>query len=237
MEVIVATFNVKKLRLEQALQAKDYAKPIVVRMGGVMGYESYPIQINSAQATRNCIDKYKSKKILIEAGLPTLPMYDAPIEYPFVMKGIIRSRGTSVYFVENEAEFNAYKKLLWSGFYIEPFFPYTSEYRLHCTKDEVFFATKKKKDDGYEKDPFINAQNHTNYREFIKPRLWKEMQDASLQAIKAHDLEIGCCDIGYNSSGGTHKFVIHELNTSPELRPITFEKYVEALDKLIKEKL
>lgn len=235
-KVLVATFNVKKLRIEQALEAKEYPKSVVVRMGGTMEYEGYQVQINSVRSTLNVIDKKRSKEILIGAGLPTLPMYFEPQTYPFVMKGIIRSRGSSVFMVENEHEFNAFKKVLRNQFYIEPFFNYTSEYRLHCTKDKVFFYTKKKKDEGHADEPFINAQNHTNYREFEKPRLWKEIKEASIAAIRAHGLDIGCCDIGY-SSKGDHKFVIHELNTSPELRPITFDHYIAAFDELIKEKL
>lgn len=237
-EVIVATFNVKKLKLEQALSQKGYSKPVVVRMGGIMSYEGYPVQINSVLATKNCIDKKRSKEILIKAGLPTLPMYDSPIAYPFVMKGIIRSRGSSVFMVDNENEFAAYKKVLCrAGYYIEPFFPYTSEYRLHCTQKEVFFAVKKQKDETHTDEPFINAQNHTNYREFVKPRLWNEIKEASMQALKVHGLDFACVDVGYNSAGKPHEFVIHELNTSPELRPLTFNHYITALDSLIKERL
>lgn len=235
-KVLVATFNVKKLKVEAALNQFNYPKPVVVRMGGIGEYPDYPVQINSVKGTWNCINKWDSKNIMLNAGLPTLPMYQHPIEYPFVIKGIIRSRGSSVFLCESEAEYNAYKKILRNQFYVEPLFPYTSEYRLHCTKDEVFFAVKKKKEAGREEDTFITADNHQNYKDFEIPRLWKQIKEASLQAVKKHKLDIGCVDIGYCSKG-EHSFVIHELNTSPELRQNTFDHYITAIDKLIREKL
>ena len=235
-KVLVATFNAKKLKLEAALKENGYPKSVLVRMGGVMDYPDYKVQINSIQGTLNCIDKLRSKEILRGAGLPTLDFFDKPIDFPFVMKGRNRSRGSSVFMVENMGEFEAYKKILRYGFYVEPYFSYTSEYRLHCTNKEVFFAVKKKKDEGRENDLFINADNHTNHRDFLKPRLWEDIKKASVKAVKQQGLEIACVDIGY-SSEGNHKLVIHEHNNSPELRTNTFNAYVEALDNLIKEKL
>ena len=201
-----------------------------------MEYEEYPVQINSVKGTLNCIDKLRSKKLMIEAGIPTLPMLAHPAPFPFVMKGIIRSRGSSVFMVENEHEYDAYRKILRNQFYLEPFFKYTSEYRLHCTQDEVFFAVKKKKEEGRESDLFITADNHQNHKDFLHPRLWKQIKEACMKAVKVHKLDVAAVDVGY-SSEGNHSFIIHELNTSPEFRSNTFDAYISAIDGLIRKQL
>ena len=61
------------------------------------------------------------------------------------------------------------------------------------------------------------------------------MKDACIATMKAHDLEIGAIDVGYCSEG-EHSFVIHEVNTNPELLKNTFDAYAETLQKLINNK-
>lgn len=235
-EVKVATYNEAKKELEEILTEKGYKKPVLVRLGGTREYPDFKIEINSSEATLNAINKEKSKTILLKKGLPTLPMFDTPNQFPCVIKGKIRSKGTSVFFCEDLNDYRAYSKLLRNdGWYVEPFFNYTSEYRLHCTPDKVFFAVKKIKNN--DQDRFVNAKNHHNVRDFMKPRLWKQIQEACCKAIKAHGLDIACVDVGYCSTTDPHSFVIHELNTNPELLANTFNAYVEELDKLIKERI
>lgn len=234
-KVFVASYNEARRLLEQELERNKYPKDVVIRLGGVKDYLKYPVQINSAEAVWNAIDKRKSKEILINKGLPTLPILPEPT-YPCVMKGNIRSKGTSVFLCEDANDFRAYQKLVRDGFYLEPYFNYTSEYRLHCTNKEVFFAVKKYKFDGCN-DAFINARNHHNKQDFPKPRRWEEVKQASVEAVKALGLDFGAVDMGYNSNTNPHSFVIHEINSSPELLHNTFFAYVNMLDKLIKERL
>lgn len=236
-KVFIASYNDKKDKLEDVLNKNTYSKHVVIRLGGVKEYPGYEIQINKSKPVMNCIDKLVGKELMEKAGVPVLKTFLEPTNYPFVLKGRVRSKGTSVFLCESEAEYKAYLKLIPNGWYIEPLFKWTSEYRLHCTQDEVFFAVKKVKFDGHEPDPFINAKNHSNRREFLKPRLWKQVQEQSIAAIKSLGLDIGAVDVGYCSETEPHSFVIHEVNTNPELLTNTFNAYVTELDKLIKKSL
>jgi glutathione synthase/RimK-type ligase-like ATP-grasp enzyme len=233
----IATYQERSKKLAEALP--KYPKKVVIRLGGEKEYEGYDIQVNSAQAVKNCIDKLKMKEIFLENKLPTMPLLKKHYNrYPCVLKAVVRSGGRSVLVAENKHEYDAYAKLLKKGYYTEPYFDYTSEYRLHCTQDEMFFAVKKIKRDEHADDLIITEKNHYNTREFVKPRLWKEMQKAACEAVKALGLDIGAVDIGYSSRNpDKHAFIIHEVNTNPELLKNTFDAYTGALDKIIKKRL
>lgn len=206
---------------------------VVVRLGGTMPYENYPVQINSAEAVRNSIDKLAQKKLLLDASLPTLPVLEQPV-YPCVVKAIVRSGGLNVFLVNNQEEFDAAVAQCNRAFIVEPYFEATSEYRLHCTKNEVFFAVKKVKREA--DDKIITRDNHFNRREFLKPRLWQQIQDTCVKAMQALDLDIACFDVIYNSLGNVHKFAICEANTNPELLANTYDAYLEQINNMVAEK-
>ncbi len=230
----IASLQAEALPLAQALPR--YKNSVVIRLGGHHEY-NHEIQINSRTSILNSIDKLKQKTLLINKGCKTLPMLEQPV-FPCVVKGKVRSCGTHVIVCYNEQDYNKAvgKMVACKGHIIEPLFHSTGEYRLHCTREEVFFAVKKIKRDP--NDIIINHKNHYNVREFVKPRLWKEMQAACLKAMRVLDLDIACFDVMYNSSNNLeHDFNIAEANTNPELLHNTFVAYTAALDKLIKQKI
>jgi glutathione synthase/RimK-type ligase-like ATP-grasp enzyme len=234
----IATYQKTNKQLEATLEPYK-GKKIIVRMGGDMDYPDYPIQVNSVEAIRNCVDKMKMKNIFIDNNIKTLPILkEDEVQAPVVIKGIIRSKGASVFVVDENNEIPVYRKVLKQKYYFEPLFNTTSEYRLHCTQDKVFFSVKKKKKEGMEADIIINEKNHVVLEKFLKPRLWAEIQAECLKAMKATGLELGACDVGYDSSNKKeHKFVIHEINTSPEILKPLRPYYKEAIESIIATKL
>lgn len=236
-KVLIATYQDAAKPLSESLGG--YKHSVVVRLGGNKGYDNYEIQINKQTAINNSINKERQKELLINGGCKTLPVLKHP-EYPCVIKGVVRSCGTRVFVVNNKSELDVAASKLenCNGYIIEPLFTATSEYRLHCTRNEVFFAVKKIRREGHENDVIINHKNHTNVREFLKPRLWREIQEECLKAMKVLDLDIACFDIMYSSINPVrHEFNIAEANTNPELLRNTFNAYVSALDKIIREKI
>lgn len=232
--VLIATYQERAKKLSKSLKKRDV--PVVVRLGGTLKYPDYPIQINSQRAIKNSVDKQKQKLLLLNAGLRVLPNLNKP-EYPCVLKGIVRSGGNNVRVIKDLKEFKDFSAKLINncdGYIIEDLFKATSEYRLHCTRDKVFFYVKKVKDDP--NDPIVNAKNHHNVRDFALPRLWKEMQKECLKAMAALDLDIACFDVLY-SSKGDHSFIIAEANTNPEMLANTLEAYTVALNGLIDNKI
>lgn len=231
----IATYQPAAKPLAQVLPKYKYN--VVIRLGGNHDYPDYPIQINSAKSINNSINKQKQKQLLIKGGCKTLPMLNTPV-YPCVVKGIVRSCGTHVMVCRNEQEFNAAVNNMYrcNGHIIEPLFTATSEYRLHCTRDEVFFCVKKIKNNPA--DIIVNHKNHHNVRDFPKPRLWKEIQAECLKAMQVLDLDIACFDVMYCSlDNNKHDFTIAEANTNPELLRNTFNAYAGAIDKLVKQRI
>lgn len=236
--VHIATYQDAAAKLANTMPAFDEA--VVIRLGGDKRYDDYPIQINSAQSIRNSINKLAQKNLLLQGGIATLPIYEgepAKEAYPVVVKGVVRSCGIKVFVANNSKQwFDAVEKLNGGGYYAEPLFEATSEYRLHCSRKEVFFSVKKHKRNPA--DIIINHDNHYNTREFLKPRLWKEIQAECIKAMNVLDLDIACFDVLYSSKDNNkHIFVIAEANTNPELLNNTYNAYQEVLIRLIKEKI
>lgn len=212
-----------------------FSQRVVIRFGGTMPYDNYPIQVNSANAVKNSINKYKQKELLLNAGLPTLPILDEPV-YPCVIKGIVRSGGINVHLVKNKEQYKKAVDATNAHYYIEPLFNTTSEYRLHCTRDKVFFTVKKQKRNP--NDIIVTRDNHYNTREFLKPRLWDKIQETCIKAMAALDLDIACFDILYDSSNNQqHTFTISEANTNPEFLNNTYNAYLAVLPEIINKKI
>lgn len=235
-EIHIATYQDAAKPLANHLPSYD-GHNIVIRLGGTMPYNKYDVQINSVDSINNSINKARQKNLLLNGGCKTLPILQQP-EYPCVLKGIVRSCGTSVYVCNNKKEYDKAVRDLYArkGHIIEPLFEATSEYRLHCTRKEVFFSVKKIKRNP--EDIIINHNNHYNIREFLMPRLWNEIKAECIKAMNVLDLDIACFDVMYSSKNNNkHEFWIAEANTNPELLKNTFDAYVKALDKLIREKI
>lgn len=213
----------------------NFGKSVVVRLGGTMAYSDYEIHVNSAKAVKNSVNKLTQKKLLLRANISTLPILQEPV-YPCVVKGVIRSGGTSVFIINNKAEFDQAIQTINGEYILEPLFKATSEYRLHCTRDEVFFAVKKHKRNPA--DIIINRDNHFNKREFVKPRLWQQIQTECINAMAALDLDIACFDVMYSSANNNqHEFYIAEANTNPELLHNTYNAYLKAIIGIVNKKI
>lgn len=212
-----------------------FAEDVVIRLGGTKPYADYKIQINSAEAVMNSVNKLRQKELLLNAGLQTLPMLKEPV-FPCVLKAVFRSGGTSVHVVNNREEFDAIVASMQGNYIIEPLFKATGEYRLHCTQNEVFFQVKKHKRNP--QDIIINRDNHYNKMDFIRPRLWKQMEAECIRAMRVLNLDIACFDVMYDSSDNNqHRFTISEANTNPELLLNTYNAYLAKLTELINAKI
>lgn len=232
-KVHIATYQEAAKRLAETLPKVNHK--VVVRLGGQMPYEQYDLHINSAKAIQNSVNKLAQKTLLLKANLATLPLLPNP-DYPCVVKGIVRSGGTKVFVVETPDQFAQAERKLDYKYLIEPLFKATSEYRLHCSRDEVFFMVKKIKRNPA--DIIITAANHFNKRDFVKPRLLNEIKAECLKAMAALDLDIACFDVMYDSSNNEkHRFVIAEANTNPELLENTFQAYNKKLTEIIQQKI
>lgn len=250
MEIKVASYQetnkLLQADLQEVFQSINDTRRVVIRMGGTMNYSDYGIQINSREAVECAKDKFRMKQRFSENNIPTLPsirissiqealtLYQT-IEFPCVVKPISRSGGIGTMLINNIDELARNLDIINNQAYIEPLFNTTSEYRIHVSSNNgVFFSVKKIKRN--KRDLFITRQNHTNTREFVRPRLWNAIEDACVRALSAIGLDLGAFDVGYNSEGN-HSFVIHEVNTAPELLTNTREAYCNELTEMINRRL
>jgi hypothetical protein len=241
-KVLIVGGGDRNREIERALTANNYGKPVVVRLGDIIGgqYSTYPVQINPYSANRMAVDKHKMKEKFMYEGFKSMKYYlDVEIRYPFILKSRFDNKcSSSVYLIENGTDYNACRVFMVNGYYIEPIFNYTSEYRLYCTKDEVFYAVKKLKDTD---DIITNTENSTNVR-MVKdgmvlfPKLWNTIQQNCLQVMKSFGLDIASIDISYRS-GDSHTYIINKINPNPPLPSNVLPVFIEQLDKIIKAKL
>lgn len=231
-QIHVATYEETCKDLEPLL--KDKGNRIVIRLGGQQPYAAYPIQINSAKAIGNSVDKLRMKILFLAHGIPTSKIADNAV-FPLVVKGLKRSQGTGVAVVKNAKEMQKEIKRIdekCKGYYLEEYFKTDREFRLHVSKwGGVFFEVEKIRDNP--NDLVIKYENHHNVRNFNRPKEWKQIQDACIKALDSLDLDIAAFDCGYSNG----KFVIFESNTGPELLKNTLEKYREQIQNFIDAKL
>lgn len=252
MNIKVASYqDTNKLleaELNEVFETINDNRQVVIRMGGTQPYSKYEIQFNSVDAVNRSKDKYLMKQRFQEANIPSLPsrriltISDAMTTYqtlvfPCVVKPITRSGGVGTRLINNINELAVYLDELNNKAYIEPLFNTTSEYRVHVSSNNgVFFTVKKQKKN--KQDLFITRQNHTNIRDFVKPRLWNLVEKACVDALHALGLDLGAFDVGYDSSNNKeHRFVIHEVNTAPELLENTRAAYLREISEMINNRL
>jgi glutathione synthase/RimK-type ligase-like ATP-grasp enzyme len=175
------------------------------------------------------------------------------LPYPIISKNVYGSRGNGN--VKHNDEISLVKFLssrVASGsinnYIFERYINYTREYRLHVTKDGCFYTCRKmlKRDTPDKEKWFRNDKNcvwilETN-EAFDKPVNWDSIVKASVDALKSVGLDIGAVDLRVQSATSSKgkkrkepKFFIVEINSAPSFGEITEEKYIEQINKLVKE--
>lgn len=237
---------------------------VIVRLGGTLPYEKYPIQINSADGTAMSIDKFRFNNH-IEKTLPTLYVHNKEVinnfivnsffhmheryfekrnlNTKYIVKPLHSSGGEDIFIVslengrsENyEKLSNAFDKI--GPMIIQPYINVTSEYRVHVSSTGGVKVTKKVKNNA--EDNFVTRKNHTVYdiANCVKPRKLDEIIQACRNALEKMNMDIMCFDVIYDSSRKEeHVFYIVESNTGPELIGSTKEFYINQINQLIENK-
>jgi glutathione synthase/RimK-type ligase-like ATP-grasp enzyme len=220
------------------------------------------VEINTVEAVRISSNKLLMKEAFRKAEVKqpewytvkgetvfkdSEPVQLSSLPYPLIYKQIYGSRGKGMRMINNQKELEELLKSSTAGNYLEKYYNYVREYRLHCTEKGCFYACRKMLKEDAEARWFRNDSNcvwyvDTNVK-FDKPTNWKVIEDQCVRALKATGLDFGAFDVRVQSSknrdGSTRKepeFVIIEVNSAPSFGELTELKYKEILPQLIKDK-
>jgi glutathione synthase/RimK-type ligase-like ATP-grasp enzyme len=234
------------------------------------------VEINSVDAVNTSRSKLLMKKAFDKAGVKTsewftfyndsngylkicskednvnVPLNTLP--YPIIAKKIFGQKGIGMQLIKNIDEMQTFiKDVIVSGlnktrYYLESYYNYNREYRLHVTNEGCFYTCRKVlKNDA--KERWFRNDSNCNWlveenSSFDKPVNWDMCIKHSILALQSVGLDIGAVDLKIQSSTTSKgeirtnpEFIIIEINSAPSFGKITEEKYIEQLNKLIKNKI
>lgn len=234
------------------------------------------VEVNTVEAVNNSRSKVLMKTAFDKAGVKTSEWFTfyndgsgnlqvcqalsktaidiKNLPYPMIAKRIFGQKGIGMQMIATAAEMQTFiRDTVISGlnktrYYLESYYAYNREYRLHVTEEGCFYTCRKvlksdAKERWYRNDSNCNWLVETNEK-FDKPVNWDKCIEHSVLALKAVGLDIGAVDLRIQSSedkdGKLRKdpdFIVIEINSAPAFGKITEEKYIEQLNKLIKNKI
>ena len=220
------------------------------------------VEINTVKAIRISSSKLLMKEAFKEAKVSQPLWYEInsgtlfdqedkkmalkDLPFPLVYKRIYGSKGRGMELISSVEELTEKLKHS-SGYYLEKYYSYTREYRLHCTSKGCFYACRKMLKENAESRWYRNDSNCVWYVDtnasFDRPSSWKTIESECVKALNAVGLDFGAFDVrvqsAKNKDGSERKlpkFVIIEVNSAPSFGELTELKYKEILPQLIIDK-
>lgn len=206
------------------------------------------VLINHPIAVAHAADKFLMKQSFVGAEVRTAkwwPHFSFTAEdFPLVLKHRMGSRGTGVYLMRTQAEYQAFATSrgvlhVQNNFIVEKFHSYTREYRVHATPTRAFLCHRKGRKDGvpvdqrwkhsYENSVWFNEDNPL----FFKPATWDLITAEACKAVAALGLDFGAVDIKTSKDGS--KFFIIEVNSAPSVGEHTREAYLREIPIIAQE--
>jgi len=231
----------------------------VVRFGSVTEVPGALAECNTIIAVQTAMDKRKMKRKfddlnVIHAAWRETPddFLDNPLKYPVVIKNPLGSGGTGVYLIKDKEQFDSWRAKpnhQHDNYIFEAFHDYGHEFRLNCTQDECFLATRKVLKPGEVKNVWKKGGDNCVWLgednpKFEKPANWDDIVKGACLAVRACGLDIGGVDVkvqkNYDKNGKFREapewFVI-ECNSAPSSHGNKTQKaYIEAIVEILKKK-
>jgi glutathione synthase/RimK-type ligase-like ATP-grasp enzyme len=232
----------------------------VARLGShTLTSEIFPLargitECNTVNAVLNSSNKIKMKECFNKYNIPQADWYHGSFtdinkikkhfnlkeEYQLVGKAIFGFQGRGMVLISNDEELKNFCRTHTSEHYfIERFYNFAREYRLHATQDKVFLSWRKLRQKDATERWFFNSQNCNWVGErhglFNKPSNWNEVCKAATDAIKSVSLDIGAVDVRIQSSSNP-QFIVCEVNSAPALGEEGIEKYREQIKEILIKK-
>lgn len=233
-----------------------YKKRVLIGLGSTTPTPAkFNIRINSPEAVKNSSHKLKMKNLFLENNVNQAIWYTIKnnklyfyeyevdindISYPLVAKQIFGHQGKGMKLLNTYEELNNFLEGNTTGYYVEKFYNYGKEYRIHTSiLNTCFYTCRKVRKQDAENKWFFNSTNcnwllETN-PDFDKPNNWNTILEHCARALKAVGLDTGAVDVRVQSNDKENpNFIICEINSAPSFGDNTFEHYQIELDKIIK---
>ncbi len=242
----------------------------LVRLGSTTEAKQNCIEINSIDSIKISSDKKLMKEKFDEAMVKTAPwtfgntveeilsnLNDKDIGYQIVAKSRLGSRGEGNTLIDDEHH-------LWnwaSGrdltrYIFEKFFNYSLEYRLHITKDGLFYTCRKalRRDAEAESRWHRHIENSVWLLEtnplFSKPNSWDDIINDCVKALTEINADLLSFDVrvqgAINKKGEKRKYqdyILIECNSASSMKStddkeisVCAQRYLEVLPQLIMSK-
>lgn len=233
-----------------------YPKRVVIGLGSTTETPShYDIRINPPEAVRNSSNKLTMKQLFLKAGVfqaiwytirnsrlyfENIPVDINEIQYPLIAKQVYGKKGEGMKLLHNPDELNSFLTGNTSGYYVEKFYNYGKEYRIHTSVvTPCFYACRKVRRNDADNKWFFNSTNCNWLVEenpnFDKPNNWNQMVEHAQKALLAVGLHTGAVDIRVQGNDKSNPdFIVCEINSAPAFGDRTTEEYKKELDKVIK---
>jgi len=245
----------KNYTAESLRKSIETDSKVIVRLGSRTPVESIfiknprnVIEINTTEAVENSRDKLKMKACFQRLSIPQaehLSMSEAlekeleMTDFPYVGKAVVGFKGHGMRLLNNSEELRNFIHSNNSGFFIEKFYNYAREYRLHVAKDiGVFMSWRKLRTADTTERWFFNSTNSNwispEHELFDRPSCWKKMEKAAIDALESTGLDIGAVDIRVQSNSKKDpKFIVCEINSAPALGEQGVQIYRNTIKQLI----
>lgn len=213
-------------------------------------------ECNTVESVENSRDKIRMKACFTRGNVRQADMYHGTFNNPEAIKAHFSIRATEGYglvgkaicgyqgkgmvLIENDEQLrNFCRTHTPANFFIELFYNYGREYRLHATKERVFLTWRKLRQRDAAERWFFNSHNCNWVGEgnqlFNKPANWDELCAAATAAMRATGLDIGAVDIRVSSTN-TRDFIVCEVNSAPALGEEGIEAYSSEIRRVLMTK-
>lgn len=217
------------------------------------------IECNTVDAINNSNNKLRMKECFSKANIPQADMYHGtfmegikPIkdklgiddnEYLLVGKAICGFQGRGMKLIHNDGELREWLRTHNpTNYFIERFYNFAREYRLHATQYEMFLSWRKLRKTDAEERWFFNSTNCNWVGEqhpmFDKPTNWDLLCKTACDTVTSVGLDIGAVDIRIQSRemGKNPQFIVCEVNSGPALGIEGVKSYKEQIKKILTKK-
>lgn len=226
-------------------------KRAIVRLGSrTPSRQIYPtqsfVEVNTIESIENSRDKLRMKECFSRYDVKQaewLTLDQAPItrmaDFPYVGKQIVGFKGHGMQLIENDDQLRTFLRTHNNSYFIEKFYNYAREYRIHATSDHSFLSWRKLRRADAEQRWFFNSTNCNwvgeDHELFQRPNNWDELCNAAVMAVRSVGLDIGAVDIRVQSRNNPD-YIVCEVNSAPQLGEIGIEHYRREITNIINNK-
>lgn len=225
----------------------------VVRLGSRTSTEAcFPgrrdiIEVNTVASIENSRDKLKMKECFSRFDVPQAEWFtldQVPItrmaDFPYVGKQIVGFKGHGMRLIENVDQLREFIRTHNNSYFIEKFYNFAREYRIHATRDHAFLSWRKLRRADATERWFFNSTNCNwvgeSHELFQRPDNWLELEAAAVNAVRAVGLDIGAVDIRVQSRNNPD-YIVCEVNSAPALGDAGVEAYRNEIRSIILNKI